>query len=86
MIFFKWIEIFGTSMVCMARKSAAADAGVDLSKWYDLSEPKLRRRIITSFKCKGIIPVTIDLDDIVQNFESFWGWLLRAARHGFAED
>lgn len=46
-------------------KKAAADAGEDLSKWFDLSEPKLRRMIIKNFRCIGNNPVTIDLDDIV---------------------
>ncbi|NQX63747.1 AAA family ATPase [Paenibacillus qinlingensis] len=38
---------------------------MDLSKWYDSSEPKLRRMIIKNFRCIGNSPVTIDLDDIV---------------------
>lgn len=48
----------------MARKGAT-EAGEDLSKWFDSSEPKLRRMIIKNFRCIGNNPVTIDLDDIV---------------------
>ncbi|MDQ0902751.1 ATP-dependent endonuclease [Paenibacillus sp. V4I7] len=48
----------------MARKPAS-EVGEDLSKWFESSQPKLRRMIIRNFRCIGNNPVTIDLDDIV---------------------
>lgn len=46
-------------------KKTAVDSAEDLSRWFELSEPKLRRMIIRNFRCIGNKPVTIDLDDIV---------------------
>ncbi|KWX71973.1 ATP-dependent nuclease [Paenibacillus jilunlii] len=49
----------------MAKKKAQAEAGEDLSAWFEQSRPKLRKMIIRNFRCIGSKPVFIDLDDIV---------------------